>query len=35
MNGISGLATALVTTIVLLVLYRMNPTIFVPKDTLR
>lgn len=33
MNGISGLATAIVTTIVLLVLYRMNPTIFVPKDT--
>lgn len=33
MNGASGLATALVTTIVLLTLNRMYPTIFIPEDT--
>jgi Predicted membrane protein len=35
MNGASGLATAAVTVVVLVILLRMMPTLFMPKDVKR
>ena len=32
MNTASGLATAIVTAIILLIAYRTSPEVFVPKD---